>query len=61
MPVGLLWCRDDRVIDLSAGLLLSAALPQSRLVVLEGCGHMPQMERPAETASAIRAFAGAAR
>jgi len=61
MPVGLLWCRDDRVIDLSAGLLLSAALPQSRLVVLEGCGHMPQMERPAETASAIRAFASVAR
>ncbi len=57
MPIGLLWCQDDRVIDLSAGLLLSAALPQSRLVVLDGCGHMPQMERPDDSAAAIRMFA----
>lgn len=57
-PVGLLWCRDDRVIDLSAGLLLSAMLPQSRLAVLEGCGHMPQMEAPVQTAAALRAFLG---
>lgn len=61
MPVGLIWCRDDRVIDLSAGLLLSAALPQARLVVLEGCGHMPQMELPSQTAAALAAFAGSGR
>lgn len=59
MPVGLIWCRDDRVIDVTAGLFLSAALPQSRLVLLEGCGHMPQWSEPVATAAALARFAQA--
>ena len=59
MPVGLVWCRDDKVIDVSAGLFLSAALPQSWLVLLDGCGHMPQWSEPVATAAALARFARA--
>ncbi|MBB5014811.1 alpha/beta fold hydrolase [Rehaibacterium terrae] len=61
MPTLLLWCRDDRVIDVSAADVFAAGLPHSQTVILEGCGHMPPMERPGEVADALRRFAGGAR
>ncbi len=56
MPVLLLWCRQDRVIDVSAMHAFRAGLTDSRSVVLEGCGHMPMMERPKAVAKAIAAW-----
>lgn len=56
MPVLLLWCRQDRVIDVSAMHAFRAGLPDSRSVVLEGCGHMPMMERRDAVAKAIAAW-----
>lgn len=58
MPTLLLWCREDRVIDVSAADVFAAGLPHSQTVILEGCGHMPPMERPGEVADALRRFAG---
>lgn len=55
-PVLLLWCRHDRVIDTSAAALYAAALRDSRTVLLDGCSHMPLMERPIETAAAVEDF-----
>lgn len=54
----LLWCRDDRVIDAAAMEVFAAGLPSSVAVMLEGCGHMPQMAAPKETAAALRTFFG---
>lgn len=54
MPTLLLWCRDDRVIDVSAEAVFRAGLPRSRSVILEGCGHMPLMAAPGEVAQALR-------
>lgn len=55
-PTLLLWCRDDRVIDASAVPVFQAGLPRSEAVLLDGCGHMPMMARPRETAQAIGRF-----
>lgn len=55
-PVLLLWCRDDRVIDVSAADIMAAGLPDARKLVIEGCGHMPLMEAPRRVAAALRAF-----
>ncbi len=55
-PVLLLWGRDDRVIDSSAAAVFHAGLNDSRCVLLNGCGHMPMMERTAETAAALEDF-----
>ena len=53
-PVLLLWCRDDKVIDASAADVFAAGLPQSRTVLLDGCGHMPMMAAPADVARVLR-------
>ncbi len=56
-PTLLLWCRDDQVIDVSAVDTFRAGLPRSEVVLLDGCGHMPMMARPAEVAAALAGFA----
>jgi pimeloyl-ACP methyl ester carboxylesterase len=58
-PVLLLWCRDDRVIDVSAAEIFHRGLAHSQTVLLSGCGHMPMMAQPANVASALRDFINA--
>ena len=55
-PVLLLWCRDDRVIDVSAAEVFHRHLADSRTVLLAGCGHMPMMAQPDNVVEAITAF-----
>lgn len=60
MPTLGLWCRDDKIIDPSAldslrnGLTHAPAISTS---VLNGCNHMPQMEKPHEFAQVLTSFA----
>lgn len=60
MPVLGLWCSGDKVIDPSAldslrnGLTHASAISTSTLM---NCGHMPELEHPAETARILTAFA----
>ena len=52
-PALLLWCRQDAVIDASAMEIYAQRIPQARKVLLDGCGHMSLMERPAQVAEAV--------
>ena len=52
----LLWCRDDRVIDVSAAEVFARGLSRSQSVLLAGCGHMPMMAQPKQVAEAMTAF-----
>jgi pimeloyl-ACP methyl ester carboxylesterase len=61
LPTLVLWCDGDRVLDVSAVETLARDLPYAELVTLTGCGHMPMMERPMETAVALDGFIGAHR
>jgi abhydrolase domain-containing protein 6 len=60
VPVLGLWCHDDKIIDVSAldtlrnGLTASPAIAST---ILNGCNHMPMMERPKETAQILTGFA----
>lgn len=60
MPVLGLWCNGDKVIDISAmdslrsGLVHASGISASTLI---GCGHMPELEKPEETAQVLTAFA----
>ena len=55
----LLWCRNDRVIDVSAADIFHRGLRQSRTVILAGCGHMPMMAQPDNVATAFAQFLAA--
>ena len=56
LPVLLLWGRHDQIVPLSQGQRLEAAIPGSKLEVIEECGHNPQEEKPAETMALIEKF-----
>ena len=58
-PVLLLWCRDDKVIDVSAAAVFAQGLAHSQTVLLDDCGHMPMMAQPGKVASALRRFIAA--
>jgi pimeloyl-ACP methyl ester carboxylesterase len=55
-PTLVIWGRHDRWIDVSQADRFVSAIPASRKLVLEDCGHMPQEERPARVAQLIREF-----
>lgn len=55
-PVLLLWCRDDKVIDVSAAETFRRGLADSTTVILSGCGHMPLMAQPRQVAEAVSGF-----
>jgi abhydrolase domain-containing protein 6 len=55
-PTLLLWCRADRVIDVSAAAIYRDAIRGSQVRLLQGCNHMPMMERPDETVAALEDF-----
>lgn len=60
MPVLGLWCHDDKIIDVSALDTLRAGLTSSPSIgatVMNGCNHMPMLEKPVETARILTGFA----
>jgi abhydrolase domain-containing protein 6 len=55
-PGLLLWGREDQLIDVSAVQSWRQVLPGLKVVVWDGVGHMPMVERPGETAELYQAF-----
>lgn len=58
-PALILWGAEDRLIPVSVASRFARSLPNDRLVILPGIGHLPMEEAPDETARAIRQFLGA--
>jgi pimeloyl-ACP methyl ester carboxylesterase len=59
MPVLGMWCRDDKIIDISALESLRSGLAHSPSIstsILNGCNHMPQMEKPQAFAQVLTSF-----
>jgi pimeloyl-ACP methyl ester carboxylesterase len=57
IPCLLVWGREDRVVPLYIGEQLARELPNSKIVTIECCGHMPQEECPSSVIAALREFA----
>ncbi len=55
-PTLVLWCKEDKVVPSIFGRRLKADIPSAELVVFDRCGHMPQEEKPEDTARAIEGF-----
>ena len=58
-PTLLLWGSEDRVVPVNAGELYDAALPNSRLELRPGLGHLIELEDPEGTAAAVKSFIAA--
>jgi pimeloyl-ACP methyl ester carboxylesterase len=49
-PTLIVWGEDDRVFHVATAEILRGLLPNSRVVVMPGVGHVPMMERPRQCA-----------
>jgi pimeloyl-ACP methyl ester carboxylesterase len=48
LPVFILWGENDRVVPVAHGYYMAEQIAGARLTVVEGVGHMPFYEKPAE-------------
>jgi pimeloyl-ACP methyl ester carboxylesterase len=56
IPSLLLWGTDDRIIPVSHAHQAHQAMPNSRLEIFEGAGHLPHVTDPARFVQAVRGF-----
>jgi abhydrolase domain-containing protein 6 len=55
-PVLVVWGDHDRLLDVSGADVLRETRPGAEVVILENVGHVPMVERPEESADAVRRF-----
>ena len=55
-PTLLVWGREDAIIPLNACQLYQRAIPGATTRILDRCGHMPEMEKPAEFVQVVLDF-----
>jgi pimeloyl-ACP methyl ester carboxylesterase len=55
-PTLVVWGAHDRIIPVECAELYRQAIPGARVEVLDGCGHWPHFEKPAELADAVLRF-----
>jgi len=55
-PVMILWGDNDRLLDVSTVEVMQRLVPQAKVVIMQQTGHLPILERPAETAQHYMAF-----
>ena len=56
VPTLFIWCRQDEITPLSWGEDYAKAVADARLAVLDGCGHLPNIEKPKEFNRAVIEF-----
>jgi pimeloyl-ACP methyl ester carboxylesterase len=56
LPTLIVWGRQDAIVPLSAGELYHASIPGSELVILDNCGHHPEIEQADEFVRHVQAF-----
>jgi len=59
-PTLVLWGKDDGLTPLGMGKAFVEDIPGAQLVVIDQCGHVPQMEKPSEFNAALLKFLGGA-
>jgi pimeloyl-ACP methyl ester carboxylesterase len=56
----IIWGAEDAVIPLAAGRTMNSLIKNSKLVIIEKCGHLPQEEMPERVLDEITTFIGLA-
>lgn len=57
-PTLVVWGREDKLIPVARAERFRDGIPGAKLVVFEQCGHVPQLEKPAEFNQALLDFLG---
>ena len=57
-PTLLIWGRDDRVAPVSAAEVYRKSMKNSRTLVLDGCGHRPEVEKSEQFVREVQNFLG---
>ena len=57
-PTLLVWGRQDHLVDPAYGYVFVPAIPQARLEVIDGAGHLPQLEQGERTTAVVTEFLG---
>jgi pimeloyl-ACP methyl ester carboxylesterase len=47
-PTLIIWGREDRIVPLECAEMFRAAIANSRVAIIDRCGHFPQFEQPGE-------------
>ena len=61
LPTLILWGAEDQLIPSQYGPAFRDLIPNSRLEILSGCGHLPQVERTIEFTNIVTRFLQGAR
>jgi abhydrolase domain-containing protein 6 len=56
VPVLVIWGDKDRILHVSTTEVLKKSLPNSEIVIIKDCGHLPMLERAKETAGYYASF-----
>ena len=52
----IVWGREDRIVPVSAGHAYNRAIAGSELLVLDNCGHRPEIEHTSRFVNRVRDF-----
>ncbi len=55
-PTLIVWCKQDELLDPAGADVLHAKIPNSKIVLLDGCGHVPAAESPRAFFSSLMDF-----
>lgn len=55
-PALIIWGAEDKVLPADGAAKLAEGLPDSEVVIIPDCGHLPMIEKPGVTAARYRAF-----
>lgn len=58
-PALIVWGAQDRVLHVSGAAALGRLMPQAKVIVMPGVGHLPMLERERQVAEDYLAFRGA--
>jgi pimeloyl-ACP methyl ester carboxylesterase len=56
LPTLIVWGRQDAIVPVSAAEVYHASIPGSQLVILDNCGHHPEVEQSDEFVRRVQAF-----
>ena len=50
----IIWGAQDNLISVKSAQMLKESIPRSEIYLIDNCGHVPQLERPAELVNILR-------